>query len=85
MESQRRNTLEEAGYVGYMLGQRGKAFLMDVQGVVERWQKDDDYAGYVIVIEGIGYKFVRVCDPAVEISAIALGVALWLAASSATE
>ncbi len=25
----------------------------------ERWTKNDDFAGYVLVIDGVGYEFVR--------------------------
>jgi hypothetical protein len=57
--SQRREDWQSAGYTQYMLGQQGAAFLMDEDGELELWQSHDSHAGYTVVIEGIGYEFVR--------------------------
>ncbi len=35
------------------------ALLINAQGKLELWTENDDYAGYVIVIDRIGYEFVR--------------------------
>lgn len=35
------------------------AFLLTADGKYELWTEKDDFAGYVIVIDGMGYEFVR--------------------------
>lgn len=35
------------------------ALLLNAQGNLELWTENDDYAGYVIVIDHVGYEFVR--------------------------
>lgn len=35
------------------------ALLLTADGKLELWTEKDDYAGYVIVIDGVGYEFVR--------------------------
>ena len=55
---QYRETLEESGYTVLEIHD-GYVHLMDEIGKVELWQENDDFAGYVIDIGGIGYEFVR--------------------------
>lgn len=35
------------------------ALLLNAENELELWTENDNYAGYVIVIDGIGYEFVR--------------------------
>lgn len=35
------------------------AILKTESGKLELWTERDDFAGYVVVIDGIGYEFVR--------------------------
>lgn len=58
--SQRRETLEEAGYrLIRHVGKTG-AILQDKEtGEYELWVKRPHYAGYVVEIKGIAYEFVR--------------------------
>lgn len=35
------------------------AFLLTADGKYELWTERDDFAGYVIIINGVGYEFVR--------------------------
>ena len=56
--SQYRETLAEAGYRLIQKNDR-YALLEDKDtGVLELWVQRDDFAGYVIEIDGIGYEFV---------------------------
>lgn len=58
-----RETLEEVGM--RLVELRGtspnrEAVLQDDSvGYTELWSEKDDFAGYVIEIEGVGYEFVR--------------------------
>ena len=38
------------------------AFLTTKDGKYELWTERDDFAGYVIVIDDVGYEFVRSID-----------------------
>ena len=61
--SQSREPLNESGYVidaTWPDVDRGSIVLRDVEtGKRELWHLSDDYAGYVIEIEGCGYEFGR--------------------------
>ncbi len=58
--SQRRESLEEAGYRIFGNPIHDDVVLEDIEtGHRELWQKNDDFAGYVVVIDGVGYEFVR--------------------------
>ena len=61
--AQRREGWKDAGYTQYMLGQAGEAFLMDENGEVELWQSHDSNPSYTVVIEGLGYEYVRTLHP----------------------
>jgi len=55
--SQKRETLNESGYkliriAGYT------ALLQDSDGKKELWRENDNFAGYVIEVNGKGYEFV---------------------------
>jgi hypothetical protein len=56
--SQRRETLEEAGYVIVARLEDKELILADKDGKREVWAANDDYAGYVIVVDNVGYEFV---------------------------
>ena len=56
--SQTRETLEESGRKLIALHLNGKEALLNYDGSCERWVLNDDYAGYVIEINGQGYEFV---------------------------
>jgi len=65
--SQSREKLEESGYelVRFLNGNKETALLRFVENIgiahpadEEVWVKRDDFAGYVIEIEGNGYEFV---------------------------
>jgi len=52
---------EELGASGYGLYERldeGEVILVDMDGKKELWVERDDYAGYVVVIDGVGHEFV---------------------------
>lgn len=57
--SQIRESLRESGYK--LVKKSGKeAILQDKEdGHHELWVKRDDFAGYVIVINGVGYEYAR--------------------------
>ena len=56
--SQFRETLAEAGY--HIAGRDGEeVILADGAGKLEVWVAKNDYAGYVIDIDGIGHEFCR--------------------------
>lgn len=58
IRSQRRITLDEAGYEVHNLGME-TAILRDKDtGKLELFVKNDDYAGWVVEINGVGYEFV---------------------------
>ncbi|MFC1718227.1 hypothetical protein ACFL6S_31515 [Candidatus Poribacteria bacterium] len=59
--SQIRETLEEAGLEFIRWSWAGKeAILRDIESrKQELWAASDDYAGYVVEINGIGYEFLR--------------------------
>lgn len=57
--SQTRDTLAGAGLTVRDLFKNGDAYLKDESGKVELWHKNDNFAGYVIEINGEGYEFVR--------------------------
>ena len=59
--SQVRETLEESGCSLVALTPHdGEVILKDNDlKTFQVWQRRDDYAGYVIVINGVGYEFVR--------------------------
>lgn len=57
--SQRRENYKDAGYELVSLDVRRTAILRDETGKRELWSEQDDYAGDVIEINGLGYKFVR--------------------------
>jgi hypothetical protein len=57
--SQRRELIEHTEYKLISLA-GGEAILLNTEtNHRELWYKRDDFAGYVIVIEEIGYEFVR--------------------------
>lgn len=55
--SQYRESLEEAGYI-LVKTWRSMAVLADQDGKRELWQRNPDYSGYVVTINGIGYEFI---------------------------
>lgn len=60
--SQSREPIEETEYhvvSRYPLTDRGFLILQDDAGKRELWACNDDFAGYVIVVDGCGYEFVR--------------------------
>jgi hypothetical protein len=58
--SQYREDLFEAGYSLHKRVTEDEVILKDdFNGQLERWTRNDDYAGYVIEIDGEGYEFVR--------------------------
>ncbi len=61
--SQTRENIEDTEYTvdsieGTEIGGRN-VFLTTIDGKYELWTERDDFAGYVVVIDGIGYEFVR--------------------------
>lgn len=63
--SQNREPLSESGLaVRFGPNDDGEVILNDRNGNMELWQKTDDFAGYVIEINGKGYEFARgLTDP----------------------
>ena len=57
--SQTRVTIEEAEMFLAWVNMDGSVVLDDGDGNLELWTPNDDYAGYVIDIDGRGYEFVR--------------------------
>ena len=55
--SQNREPLAESGYT--LLSKKGNEVILEEGGIPELWTKRDDYSGYVIEIDGVGYEFVR--------------------------
>ncbi len=56
--SQKRELLSESGMT-LVSQDEDEAILKDEDGKQELWFQKDDSAGYVIVIDGIGYEFAR--------------------------
>jgi hypothetical protein len=61
--SQRREPIEETEYLIDFIDGPGDvfrdAFLIDTAtGRREKWTENDDFAGYVIEIDGVGFEFV---------------------------
>jgi len=58
--SQKRETLEESGMVLVKRRNKNEVLLAyaDEPDIQEVWYKNDDYAGYVIEINGSGYEFI---------------------------
>ena len=62
--SQKRETLQESGLTLIALHLNGKEALLNNDGKTELWVLNDDFAGYVIEIEGKGFEFARgIMDP----------------------
>ncbi len=57
--SQVRERIEETGYKLISVHIDGKTALLNNNGACELWALNDDYAGYVIEINGQGYEFIR--------------------------
>ncbi len=57
--SQRRETLEEAGYTLVSRPEKGQVILEDRSGARELWQANDHFAGFVVEVGRWGYEFVR--------------------------
>ena len=57
--SQNREPLAESGYTLLAKNEDGDVILMDEDGKKELWAAKDDFAGYVLEIDGIGHEFVR--------------------------
>lgn len=54
-------TRQELEYSDYKMRQRINAeevILMAYDGVLQLWVANDDYAGFVLEIDGVGYEFV---------------------------
>ena len=57
--SQTRENIEDTEY-GVFIQDWKRAILLDrTTGTYEVWRKNDDFAGYVVVIDGIGYEYVE--------------------------
>ena len=56
--SQIREELEASGYELLETLADGEVVLLDMEGKEELWVENDDYAGYVVVINGVGHEFV---------------------------
>jgi len=55
--SQYRENLEDTGYL--VRGKVDGAVVLQKPGSpLEHWRPNDQYAGYVVVIDGIGHEFV---------------------------
>jgi hypothetical protein len=57
--SQKREPLSESGYELIKMSRKEVILKDRDSGKQELWVKNDDYAGYVIEINGKGYEFVR--------------------------
>ena len=58
--SQLRELIAESGYELVAEFYGGLAILRDtISNKLEVWQANDDFAGYVVVLDGVGYEFVR--------------------------
>lgn len=57
---QRREPIEDTDYVVSSALPAGRMILKDITtGKCELWIGNDDYAGYVVVIGGRGYEFIK--------------------------
>ena len=57
--SQRRETLQEAGYK-FVKRRTGQSVILENEfGQQELWIENDSHAGYVIEVDGKGHEFVR--------------------------
>ena len=56
--SQTRQELEYSDYKLYQRINAEEVILMAYDGVLQFWVANDQYAGYVLEIDGIGYEFV---------------------------
>lgn len=57
--SQTREELHESGYICACKFPTGDVLLIDVEAnQAEIWTANDDFAGYVIVIDGVGHEFI---------------------------
>lgn len=58
--SQRRETLEEAGYILHKRISTTEVILMDTDSLkMELWFVHECNPGYTIEVEGVGYEFAR--------------------------
>lgn len=57
--SQRRETLEESGMRLLKRRNAKEVLLTDESGIVEVWYENDNFAEYVIEIDGKGYEFMN--------------------------
>ena len=59
--SQNREPLNESGYkfVGYLGEDKRRIVIQTCDSQPEIWGLNDDYAGYVIEFNGMGYEFIR--------------------------
>lgn len=55
--SQRREAIEETEYILAQRLTNGQVVLVDTDGKRELWVARDDFAGYVVEIDGVGYEF----------------------------
>lgn len=56
--SQCRDSLDYSGYTLHKRINNNEVILMAYDKVLQLWVAKDDYAGYVIEIDGIGYEFI---------------------------
>jgi len=62
--SQIRDILEESHMaLTILLIEEHEAILTDKDGLSELWAQNNDYSGYVIEINGVGYEFIREVTP----------------------
>lgn len=57
--SQIRVTIEGEGYSLLKRLEDGAVILENEEGGFELWQENDDFAGFVLTIDDIGFEFVR--------------------------
>ena len=57
--SQKRELLAESGMELVSENGNGALLKSKIDGNVELWMQNDDFAGYVIEIDGVGYEFIR--------------------------
>ena len=58
--SQNREKIEDTEYEVYRVCAHGEVILHDTEmNRYEVWAKNDNFAGYVLEINGIGYEFCR--------------------------
>lgn len=56
--SQNRDELADSGYTVNRFLPCGDVILQNENGKLERWTPNNDFAGYVVEINGLGYEFV---------------------------